>query len=134
MVVSEHAMQQLAELAGRELRHLAKLHGGGFTSLELVQWTKRHPQSALYACFDWFESATDKQRAAWFDAQWFEVPLERAAQAAYGAFTQGASPVGKAPDFNELTEDQRERWRKIAQVLFSTAGRSRPAQDQVGSQ
>lgn len=131
---SEHAMQQLVELAGRELRHVAKLHGdGGFTILQLVQWTKRHPRSALYECFDWSKSATDKLRAAWFDARWLDVPLDRAAQAMYSAFTQKAGLVHTAPYFNELPEAQREQWRRIVNALFRAAGRPKTPENQRDS-
>ena len=117
---SEYALQQLVELASRELRHLAKLHDGrGFTSLELVQWTKRHPRSALYECFDWSKSATDKQRAAQFDAQWLDVTLDRAARAMYVAFIQKVGLVPTAPDFTELPEVQRDRWRRMVNALFT---------------
>jgi hypothetical protein len=114
-------MEKMIELASRELRHIAKLHGGeGFSSLQLVQWVKRHPTSALYECFDWSKSATDKQRASWFDAQWLDLPLERAAEALYDIFKQKIDTIRTALSFHDLPGAEKQQWLRAAHVL--TAG------------
>jgi hypothetical protein len=59
--------EQIADMGGRELRALSAAQGGEFTSMQVVQWAKAHPNSALHWMMDWSEGLTDERRAADFD-------------------------------------------------------------------